>query len=114
MPLTDDELKRIEAYCEKATQGPWQQDGAEEDRNGDPLEEYWSYSTIWSEGGDLILEPKLLVEPDGSIVCRLGNDVGEGRPFANGLEFMCKARTDLLRAISEIRRLRTIVKDLHV
>lgn len=96
--MTDSDIQRLEALCEKATPGPWRVDaGARQ-------------STAWVEAGTQS-EPMTIADCD---VLRRTRGRRSPRPLADqcdrDADFIAAARTALPAALAEIRRLKALVK----
>lgn len=84
MTLTPDDLKRIKAYCEKATPGPWDSVGI-------------------FQGGNRVV----VVHNDGKTVTIIAEGVEKN------MDFIAAARTDLPRLLIELRAARKTLAELR-
>jgi hypothetical protein len=85
-PLTEEELRAAEGRCERATPGPWEAAFAPE------------------FNGNGMSHRARITSPSGEVL-----SVADPLPNQEDIEFAAAARTDLPRALREIRRLRTLL-----
>ena len=83
-PLTDDELRKTQARCMRATLGPW----------------------VVYEDHPLLGGPVCRMDADPIVCVGPGTDVGPMRRAADDAAFIARARTDLPRLVGEVVRLR--------
>lgn len=87
--MTDEELKRLEGLCEKATPAPWL---------FNPIPGMNAIDDMWSGDDALDDAQKIII-----------TDSGHYPPRVPDAEFIAAARTALPAALAEIRRLRGLV-----
>ncbi len=97
--MTPDELNKIKARCEAATEGPWDDDGM--------------YSARGAASNNYALDPRLNVSvvmaQHGGDVALINNLFPEKQQRANS-SFIAHARKDLPDCIAEIERLRGAIQ----
>lgn len=92
--MTNEEIARLRALCEKATPGPWKQSWMWVDKHSMPM-------CVEQDDGS----------GDGPAVCRVDEYDERGPADA---EFIAAARTALPAALDEIERMRGVLERISV